>query len=120
MSFDEHNVPAHVGFEGEEPYDVVTPEKNLLRAVLMSAFNDLKREGELGRKATEFFLDRDEEYIFSFRAICDFLSVDPKRVLRVTGLNSHTTYSPSTLGAVEPPNISCTTNPNEENVSKSA
>lgn len=86
MSLDEQNGPVLIGFDGEEPFDVVVPEKNLLRAVLMSALNDLKQDGELGRKATEFFLSRDEEYIFSFRAICDFLSVDPKRILRVAGL----------------------------------
>ena len=52
----------------------------------MSALNDLKKQGELGRKATEFFMSSDDEYIFSFRSICDYLSVDPLRILRVTGL----------------------------------
>jgi hypothetical protein len=86
MQVDDKNVPALVGFEEEGPFDFVVPEKNLLRAVLMSALNDLKQSGDLQRKATEFFLSRDEDYIFSFRSICDFLSVDPTKVLRVAGI----------------------------------
>jgi hypothetical protein len=52
----------------------------------MSALNDLKQSGDLQRKATEFFLSREEDYIFSFRSICDFLSVDPTKVLKVAGI----------------------------------
>jgi len=86
MSKDDRNSSVHVGFEEFDPHDPTVPEKNLLRAVLMSALSDVKKDGELGRKATEFFLNVDEDYLFSFRAICDFLSVDPKRILTVAGL----------------------------------
>jgi hypothetical protein len=88
MAKEDRNTSVHVGFEEFDPRDPTVPEKNLLRAVLMSALTDVKKEGELGRKATEFFLNVDEDYIFSFRSICDFLSVDPKRVLTVAGLRN--------------------------------
>ena len=74
---------AYDDFEGVDP---ARPEKNLLFAILMNAMSDLKKEGDLNRKATEFFLSGEDDYVFSFRAICDYLNIDPKRILYVTGL----------------------------------
>lgn len=78
-----------IAYEDCEPFDQVRPEKNLLFAVLLSAMNDLKKEGEAHRKATEFFLSGEDDYIFSFRSICDYLSIDPHRILYITGLKEH-------------------------------
>ena len=36
--------------------------------------------------ATEYFLASEDEYIFSFHSVCDFLSVDPNKVLIAAGL----------------------------------
>jgi hypothetical protein len=90
MTKDEKNTAIYVAFEEELPYDPSTPEKNLLRAVLLSAMSDLGKPGEAGRKALSYFLNRDENYVFSFTSICDYLLIDPKRILTVTGLrNGH-------------------------------
>lgn len=86
MRPEDRDIAIHVAYDDYDAFDPVTPEKNLLRAVLMSALTDLKKQGELSRKATEFFMNQDEDYLFSFRAICDYLSIDPSKILVVTGL----------------------------------
>lgn len=86
MSKDKAPTSIHVAYEDESPFDVVAPEKGLLNAILQSAFLDLNKRGADRRRAIEYFLDPDEEYIFSFRTICDFLSVDPNKILVVAGL----------------------------------
>lgn len=77
----------YVAHEDSPPFDPAAPEKNLLRAILMSALSDLRKSGETGKKAQEFFLDIDEDYVFSFRSICSYLNVDPDKILLVTGVN---------------------------------
>ncbi len=82
---DEKRTEVLIAYE-DEIFDPVRPEKNLLLAILVSALNDLSRKGRVSRQAQEFFLNDDSEYIFSFRAICDHLELDPNQVLLVTGL----------------------------------
>ena len=86
MPKDDKNTAIYVGFEECLPYDTATPERNLLRAILLTAMSDLKRQGESHREASEFFLSEDESYVFSFVSICNHLDVDPKQILLVTGL----------------------------------
>lgn len=85
---DEKTAVAHVGFEELEPADPSQPEKELLRAILVTALNDVKKSGDEKRKATEFFLSPDDDYIFSFLSICDYLKLDAKRILVVAGLGN--------------------------------
>lgn len=86
MPREDKNTAIHSAFDEQGAFDVSVPEKNLLKAVLLSALSDLGRPGELGRRANEYLLSSDEKYIFSFRSICEHLSIDPKRILRVAGL----------------------------------
>lgn len=86
MSKEEKNTAIYVGFEEIEPYDPSRPEKNLLRAVLITAMSDLRKGGDPARKAREFFLTHDDKYLFSFQSICNQLDLDPKLVLMVTGM----------------------------------
>ena len=69
-------------YEDWANFDPVEPEKNLLKAILLSAISDLKKSGEPAKEAQEFFHDPEEEYVFSFRAICTHLSVDPDKILK--------------------------------------
>lgn len=87
MSKDEKNTSIYTAFDECVPYDPTTPEKNLLRAVLLAAVSDLKKTGEPRRQAMSYFLSKEEDYLFSFNAICDYLNVDPKRILIVTGVH---------------------------------
>lgn len=86
MRENEKNTAIYVAYEEAVPFDPAAPEKNLLRAVLLSAMLDLKKPGDAGRKAVEYFLSPDEDYIFSFASICQFLNVDTDKILAVTGL----------------------------------
>ncbi len=86
MAKEEKNTAIHIAYDDVEPYDPTVPEKNLLRAILFTAMNDLKKSGDSNRKAKEYFLDPSDEYIFSFQSVCNFLSIDPLRVLYFVGL----------------------------------
>ncbi len=86
MGKQEKDTAIYVAFDDNEPLDPSVPEKNLLRAILVTAMADLKKSGEVARRAREYFLSADEAYIFSFRSVCDFLNVDARKVLVVTGL----------------------------------
>jgi hypothetical protein len=76
----------YTAFDDHKAFDPAEPEKNLLRAILTTAMADLKKQGEPRRKALEFFLDNDDDYIFSFQSICGLLDLNPNSVLVVTGL----------------------------------
>ena len=86
MQKGQKNTAIYIAYEDCEPVDSALPERNLLRALLFGAMSDLKKNGDVNRKATEFFLSPDEEYIFSFRSICNHLDLDPKLVLVLVGL----------------------------------
>ncbi len=58
-----------------------TPEKVLCAAILVGAILDIKKKGDVRRKAKRFFLSKDEEYVFSFRSICTQLEIPPEKIL---------------------------------------
>lgn len=60
-----------------------TPEKVLCAAVLMGAILDIKKRGDVKRKARRFFMNKDDRYVFSFMAICSQLEIDPDRILKL-------------------------------------
>jgi len=68
-------------FDEETPWDPSTPEKNLLRALLVTAMADVRKTGIIRKKALEYFLDVDDEQVFSFRTVCSYLNIDPQSVL---------------------------------------
>lgn len=87
MSKDVKDTAIHVAFDDYSPWDASEPEKSLLRAILITALADLKKPGEVGRRAQEYFLSQEDDYVFSFNAVCSYLNVDPDKVLTVTGLS---------------------------------
>lgn len=82
------NVVVHTAYDEQDSVDPSRPEKDLLRAILLSAISDLRKSGAVGRKAHEYFLSQEDDYLFSFRSVCGFLSIDPKSVLILTGLST--------------------------------
>ena len=86
MKKEDKNTAIYVANEEYTPWDPVEPERNLLRAILMSALNDIQKGGSLEEDAKSFFLSEEDDYVFSFKAICDFLNLDPHQVLILTGL----------------------------------
>ena len=91
MAKDERNVAIFEAYDDEWQSDPALPERNLMRAILLSAMSDLRKTGDLGRKAREFFLGGDESYLYSFQSICNHLEVDPRSILIVTGLRVRST-----------------------------
>lgn len=86
MARDDKQVAIFSAYEDVVPWDPATPEKNLLRALLITAMNDVKKTGQVRRQALEYFLNPEEDYAFSFLSVCAFLGVDPKSILAVTGI----------------------------------
>jgi hypothetical protein len=82
----DRNTAIYVAYEEYVPRDPVAPERGLLIAVLLSALADLRHEGEDGRRAAEYLLSPEEDYLFSFRSVCGFLDIDPGKILMVLGL----------------------------------
>jgi hypothetical protein len=76
----------YIASEEDLPYDPSRPEKELLRAILQNALLDMNKPGEVGRKAKEYFLNPDEDYVFSFRSVCSYLNISPRRILVAAGL----------------------------------
>ena len=105
MFKDNKNTAIYEAYDGDKPLDISNPEKNLLRAILLLAMADSRKNGEVGRQAREFFLNDDEHYVFSFKAICNHLEIDEKSILKVVGIG--------------PQNQSINSSQREEHISKS-
>lgn len=73
-------------YEDYQVWDSATPEKNLMRSILRSAMDDLKKHGEYHRDAKRFFLSNEDKYLFSFTSICNHLNLCPKKVRIELGL----------------------------------
>jgi hypothetical protein len=71
------------------------PEKDLLLAILTRAILDLKQGRHIRMKALEFFLDREDDHIFSFQSICVYLEINPIQLLQRIGVKNirYTTMS---------------------------
>ncbi len=67
-------------------FDPSIPEKTLLMAVLQNALYDLQKDGADAVKAAEYLLNPEEDYLFSFRSVCNYLNINPKDILRMVGL----------------------------------
>jgi len=92
----------YTAYEEYLPHDPAAPEKNLLRAILLSAMLDLRKPGDASRRAAEYFLSPEDDYIFSFNAVCDYLNIDPDRILMVTGLQDPAARAGALRGEPQP------------------
>lgn len=82
------NTAIYTAFEEYDVNDVPGPERGLLRAILLNAISDMNREGEHARKARSYFLSKEDDYIFSFQAVCSYLNINPKHILVLVGLET--------------------------------
>jgi len=55
------------------------PVHELMRAIILRVIDDFNSVGELHDDAIAYLHDEDEEYIFSFYAICKHLGFDPAK-----------------------------------------
>ena len=86
------NTAIYIGFDDFEQPELATPEKNLLRAILLNAIADVNRPGEFSRRAKDYFLSKEDDYIFSFQSVCSFLNINPHHILVLTGLEHSDRY----------------------------
>lgn len=63
-------------YQGGRGFDSVN---ELMRAIILRTIEDLNTQGELREEALTYLHDEEEEYIFSFRAICKHLGFDPQK-----------------------------------------
>jgi len=61
---------------GGNGYD---PVNELMRAIILRTIEDINSSVEFHQEALDYLLDEEEEYIFSFRAICRHLGFDPDK-----------------------------------------
>jgi hypothetical protein len=80
------NTAIYTAFDDHDAAELPIPEKSLLRAILLNAIADMNRQDEHSRKARDYFLSKEDDYIFSFQAVCSFLNIDPKNILILVGL----------------------------------
>jgi hypothetical protein len=86
------NTAIYVGFDDFEQPELATPERNLLRAILLNAIADVHRPGEFSRRAKDYLLSKEDDYIFSFQSVCSFLNINPHHILVITGLEHSDRY----------------------------
>lgn len=91
MSHERKNTAIFTAFDDMELPELATPERNLLRAILINAIADMNRQGgDESRRAREYFLNRDDDYVFSFKSVCSYLNIDPQHILILVGLREPT------------------------------
>ena len=76
----------HTAFEDVQHRDTAIGERNLMRAILRTAFEDLRKRGDAYRQARHYLLSDDEFYLYSFMSICNHLRICPFTVRRRLGL----------------------------------
>ena len=86
MARNDKDIALFAAYEDIIPWDAATPEKNLLRAMLITAMADFKKKGKVRRLAHEYFSNTNDSYPFSFRSVCRTLDVSPEDILRRIGM----------------------------------
>jgi hypothetical protein len=84
------NTAIYTAFDDYDSGEVPVPERGLLRAILVNAIADMNREDEFARKARAYFLSKEDDYIFSFQAVCSYLNINPRAVLMLVGIEAGT------------------------------
>ncbi len=65
-----------LAYMGGNGYD---PVNELMRAIILRTIEDLNSTGELYQEALDYLMNDEEEYIFSFKAICKHIGFDPEK-----------------------------------------
>lgn len=76
----------YTAYDDHRQKDPAEAERNLMRAVLRTAMDDIRRRGEAHRDARRYFLSSDDHYLFSFLSVCTHLELCPRTIQTVVGL----------------------------------
>jgi len=66
--------------------DPAIAERNLMRAILQTAFEDVRKRGDQYRLARQYLLSNDDSYLYSFRCICYHLNLCPHTIRMRLGI----------------------------------
>ena len=97
MPREKRNTAIFTAFDEHDSAELPVPEKSLLRAILLNAIADMNRQDEHSRKARDYFLSKEDDYIFSFQAVCSYLNIDPKNILFLVGLQADPRKKPEQI-----------------------
>ncbi len=73
-------------YEDHKGVDGAESEKNLMRAILHQAMEDIKKGGDKSRDAGRYFIDARDDYLYSFVSICRHLELCAKTIRTVVGI----------------------------------
>lgn len=77
-----------IAHEDYEKPDEAESEKNLMRAILQAAMDDIRKKGDAQKAAFNYFTAVDDKYIYSFLSICNHLQLCPKTIKTLLGLSA--------------------------------
>lgn len=66
-----------MSYDPGKGYNAIT---ELMRAIILRVVEDIKSGGLLREEAVAYMDDPDDDYIFSFLSICNYLGFDPAAV----------------------------------------
>jgi hypothetical protein len=52
------------------------------------------RSGEFSRRARDYFLSTEDDYIFAFKSVCWYLNINPHHILILVGLEEDRRFRP--------------------------
>lgn len=70
----------YTAFDGYSHFDEAEAERNLMRAIIQTIMDDMRKEGEPRRNAMRYIRDNEEDYLFSFISICRHLNLCPRTI----------------------------------------
>lgn len=80
------DVAIFTAFDDHVAMDIAEAEKNLMRAILKSAMEDVRKTGDPGKEARRYLMSNDDGYLYSFTSVCKHLDLCPKTIRTVVGL----------------------------------
>lgn len=80
------DVAIYTAFEDFTATDIAEAEKNLMRAILKSAMEDVRKAGDAGREARRYLTSNDDSYLYSFISVCRHLDLCHTTIRTVVGL----------------------------------
>ena len=76
----------YTAYDDFQGLDSAEAEKNLMRAILKSAMDDIRKHGEASREALNYFLSEEDFYLYSFLSVCRHLGLCHRTIRTVVGL----------------------------------
>jgi len=80
------DIAIHTAYDDFKGIDSAEAVKNLMRALVKSAMDDMRKKGEAAREAIRYFQSEEDYYLYSFLSVCRHLGLCPRTIRTVVGL----------------------------------